>query len=68
MLGYLKGQIGVLFRNKNFITKNQTASVHLRNLDLYIDAFVYREFKVIEFYYVTNKFSAPSSSYKQASK
>jgi acyl-CoA oxidase len=53
-----------LFRNKNFITKNQTNSVHLRNLDLYIDAFVYREFKMLRV--LTNKLRNKVKAGKEA--
>lgn len=47
MLGYLKGQLGILVRSKNPMMRRYAAEAHLLHFDFYNDAFVWREFKIL---------------------
>jgi acyl-CoA oxidase len=42
MLGYLKGQLGILVRSKNPMMRRYAAEAHLLDFDFYNDAFVWR--------------------------
>eukprot|EP01132_Coremiostelium_polycephalum_P006745 gene6745-8363_t len=44
---YSKGHIGVFLRNKNFFTKRLHTENHLLDAEMLLDAFIYREFKLL---------------------
>ncbi|KYR01185.1 putative acyl-CoA oxidase [Tieghemostelium lacteum] len=44
---YSKGHIGIFLRNKNFFTKRLSSETHLMDADMLLDAFIYREFKLL---------------------
>ncbi|EGC30018.1 hypothetical protein DICPUDRAFT_158324 [Dictyostelium purpureum] len=44
---YSKGHIGIFLRNKNFFTKRLHTESHLLDPDVLLDAFIYREFKLL---------------------
>jgi len=47
MLNYLKGQLGILVRSKNPMMRRYAGEAHLLDFDFYLDAFVWREFKIL---------------------
>ncbi|KAL6075437.1 Acyl-CoA oxidase [Balamuthia mandrillaris] len=47
MLTYFSGQIGVVLRNKNPLTRRITSEVHLLDPEFCLDAFIYKEFKLL---------------------
>ncbi len=47
LLGYVGEQMSVVLRNKNPFTKRLSSERHLLDLEMYEDAFVYREFKLL---------------------
>ncbi|KAF2070848.1 hypothetical protein CYY_007834 [Polysphondylium violaceum] len=44
---YSKGHIGIFLRNKNFFTKRLHTESHLLDAEMLLEAFVYREFKLL---------------------
>ncbi|GAM18567.1 hypothetical protein SAMD00019534_017420 [Acytostelium subglobosum LB1] len=44
---YSKGHIGIFLRNKNFFVKRLHTEAHLLDPEMLLDAFIYREFKVL---------------------
>ncbi|EGG23713.1 putative acyl-CoA oxidase [Cavenderia fasciculata] len=44
---YSKGHIGIFLRNQNFFVKRLHTEAHLLDPDMLLDAFIYREFKLL---------------------
>nr|AOE43294.1 putative acyl-CoA oxidase [Cavenderia deminutiva] len=44
---YSKGHIGIFLRNQNFFTKRLHTDSHLFDAEMLLDAFIYREFKLL---------------------
>ncbi|EFA78532.1 putative acyl-CoA oxidase [Heterostelium album PN500] len=44
---YSKGHIGIFLRNKNFFVKRLHTESHLLDAEMLLDAFIYREFKLL---------------------
>nr|AOE43295.1 putative acyl-CoA oxidase [Synstelium polycarpum] len=44
---YAKGHIGIFLRNKNFYVKRLHTEAHLLDAEMLLDAFIYREFKLL---------------------